>query len=193
MSKKVFVSHSHPDKPLVDALATLIKNIFGSSVSLSISSEKAGKEGVEAGEDWKKWIHERITECDIMLVVMTPYFVKRPWGMTEVGFAKGKDKAIVPVLFGLSSSEIPGALQDLQAIQGDDKQDIRRVLNKFSSSLELHQGFKDIEDDLKDYLKSVEKALAQYPKNSTQDELMAMAIGPLGLLIKQGMKFLNKQ
>jgi hypothetical protein len=193
MPKKIFVSHSHPDKPLVDALAKLIKSIFENSVSLSISSEKTGKEGVEAGEDWKKWIREKITECDIMLVVMTPYSVQRPWVMTEVGFAQGKDKVIIPILFGLGGSSIPGALQDLQAIQGDDKQDVLRVLKKFRSTLELQHDVGFIDDDVKEYLKSIQKALAKYPKNFTQDELIAMAIGPLGLVIKQGMKFLKKQ
>ena len=50
MPKKIFVSHSHPDKPLVDALKKLIESIFKNSVLLSISSEKAEEEGVEAGE-----------------------------------------------------------------------------------------------------------------------------------------------
>ena len=193
MSKKVFVSHSEPDKPLVDALAKLIKDIFGSLVSLSISSEKTGEEGLEAGETWKEWIHQRITEADIVLVVMTPYSIKRPWVMTEIGFAQGKGKTIVPVLFGLGGNEIPGSLQDLQAIQGDDKRDVLRVLKKFSSALELQQDFKYIDDYLNDYLKGIKKALAQYPKSFTKDELIAMAIGPLGLAIKQGIKIIKKK
>lgn len=193
MPKKIFVSHSHPDKPLVDALKKLIESIFKNSVLLSISSEKAEEEGVEAGEEWKKWIHEKITECDIMLVVMTPYSVQRPWVMKEVGFAQGKDKVIVPLLFGLGGNAIPPPLQDLQAVQGDEKQDVLRVLKKFRSTLELQHDVGFIDDPVKEYLKSIKKALTKYPKSFTQDELVAMAIGPLGLVIKQGMKLLKKR
>ena len=193
MPKKIFVSHSHPDKPLVDALKKLIESIFKNSVLLSISSEKAEEEGVEAGEEWKKWIHEKITECDIMLVVMTPYSVQRPWVIKEVGFAQGKDKVIVPLLFGLGGNAIPPPLQDLQAVQGDEKQDVLRVLKKFRSTLELQHDVGFIDDPVKEYLKSIKKALTKYPKSFTQDELVAMAIGPLGLVIKQGMKLLKKR
>jgi hypothetical protein len=193
MPKKIFVSHSHPDKPLVDALKKLIESIFKNSVLLSISSEKAEEEGVEAGEEWKKWIHEKITECDIMLVVMTPYSVQRPWVMIEVGFAQGKDKVIVPILFGLGGNAIPPPLQDLQAVQGDEKQDVLRVLKKFRSTLELQHDVGFIDDPVKEYLKSIKKALAKYPKSFTQDELVTMATGPLGLVIKQGMKLLKKR
>ena len=128
-----------------------------------------------------------------MLVVMTPYSVQRPWVMIEVGFAQGKDKVIVPILFGLGGNAIPPPLQDLQAVQGDEKQDVLRVLKKFRSTLELQHDVGFIDDPVKEYLKSIKKALAKYPKSFTQDELVTMATGPLGLVIKQGMKLLKKR
>lgn len=192
MSKQIFISHSEPDKPLIDALKKLIRNVFDNSVSLHISSEK-GKEGVGAGEEWKIWISEKVTESDIVLVVMTPCSVERHWVMTEIGFAQGRDKPIVTMLFGLEKSEIPGSLQDLQAKKGDEKDDVLAVLTKIDSTLKIGQGFRSIDNDINDYLNSVKKIVNQYPKKFTKDELMAMALGPLGLAIKQGMKMIKKK
>ena len=51
----IFISHTHGDQPLSDALAALIDGLFGNQVQVSYSSKKELEGGIAPGEDWFGW------------------------------------------------------------------------------------------------------------------------------------------
>ena len=53
---KVFISHTTSDKPLVDALRTLITGTFVEPVEVAYSSASVSEGGISAGQDWLEWI-----------------------------------------------------------------------------------------------------------------------------------------
>src|SRR5262249_51915704 len=121
---KVFVSHSTSDKPLVDALSTLIRDTFVETVEVLYSSASVSSGGISAGEDWLEWIRTQVQQSIMTIVVLTPLSKTRPWLMWEagavsgVGLARGASTPVVPLLFGLRGDDVPSPLRARQTKSG---------------------------------------------------------------------------
>lgn len=46
---RLFISHSHQDKPLAGALQTLLAEMFGDAIAIDYSSDDAPARGIRAG------------------------------------------------------------------------------------------------------------------------------------------------
>jgi len=131
---KVFVSHSSSDKPLVDALRTLICSVFVDTVEVSYSSASVSAGGISAGQDWLEWIRTQVQDSMMTIVVVTPLSKMRPWLMWEagavsgVGFARRATLPVVPLLFSLRSEELPSPLVARQTKLGAVEADMRDLL-----------------------------------------------------------------
>lgn len=183
---QIFVSHSHRDRPLVDLLKNLIEDVSENSITLAISSDISGLDGFELGEYWKDWREEQIKKSNAMIVVITPYSIECSWLMMEIGFAKANSKTIIPILF---KTQVPSALNNSQAVQGDNKSGIQLVLKQlgdFNITTTQYNNY------VSEYLQNVKELLKKYPKEFTQDELIAIIVGPLGLALKKGLDFLRQ-
>ena len=76
---RLFMSHSANDKPLVDALQNLLRDVFAEPVEIASSSASVADGGVGAGEDWLDWIDKQVQRSDMTIVVLTPTSRRRPW------------------------------------------------------------------------------------------------------------------
>lgn len=132
---KIFVSHTHEDKNLVQQLKETIyeryENSLDNSIKLHISSDK--KNGAKPGKNWKLWINEKISNCDLMFVIITSNTKNSLWIEYEIKLAQGKKKHIVPILIN-NECKIPEILLDIQAIK-DLKNNTDNITTEISTSI----------------------------------------------------------
>jgi tetratricopeptide (TPR) repeat protein len=87
MSKpKLFISHSHSDWRLAERLQGLIESISGQGIDVSRSSEKGA---IKSGENWRDWIDDKVLQCDVAVVVLTPGSFRGRWVLWEAGAVAG--------------------------------------------------------------------------------------------------------
>ena len=63
----IFISHTHNDQPIADALAKLVAEIFGERVLVNYSSKKEREGGITPGENWFRWIVDQVRDADVAL------------------------------------------------------------------------------------------------------------------------------
>jgi tetratricopeptide (TPR) repeat protein len=130
---KVFVSHAHADAALAAALKTLITTVFD-DVDVDYSSDESAGGGIEIGANWLEWINEKVSSCELAVVVVTPESLARPWLMWESGavagmaLASGQRRQIAPLLFRVNRDSVAGPLAHLQAEPGETEEGIHRLI-----------------------------------------------------------------
>ena len=142
MALAIFLSHSHRDQAIAEALAVLIRDLFGPTVSVAYSSDQKAGGGIPPGAQWLPWILEHITAANRTFALLTPNSMRRPWVLWESGAAAGvalaqKEIPVVPITFGLKDDDIPGPFSSAQIIRGDAKESdgITRLLQALNTDL----------------------------------------------------------
>ena len=133
----IFISHSHGDQPIADALAGLVNDLFGNKVTVHYSSKKELDGGIPPGEDWFRWIVEQVRQTDIAFVLLTPASIQKPWVIWEAGavagaaYATTAEKArVLPLAFGVKASDIPSPFARIELIMGTDEPDILKLTDE---------------------------------------------------------------
>ena len=85
----IFVSHTHSDQALADAIATLIDALFDHRVPVNYSSKKELDGSIAPGEDWFRWIVDQVREADAAFILLTPASIQKPWVIWESGAVAG--------------------------------------------------------------------------------------------------------
>lgn len=184
---KIFLSHSHRDKRVADALSALLHGVFTPEfVTVSYSSDRTAGAGIEAGEDWLPWIMREVASSSVCIVMLTPESLSKPWLMWEAGavggvaIAKGLGAEdgggagqparvttpVVPLLYRISNDQVPGPLRSKQAEFGDSGDGILRVLEMVHARVNgLSKWFFDlaVKPALPLYLEAVKEALRARP------------------------------
>jgi tetratricopeptide (TPR) repeat protein len=125
----IFISHTHGDQAIADALKKLVEDLFEKRVAVNYSSRKELEGGIEPGDDWFLWIVKQVREADLALILLTPSSIQKPWVVWEAGavagasFAKSPDSSVrvLPLVFGLRSDEVPTPFARTQLIAGTDE------------------------------------------------------------------------
>jgi hypothetical protein len=138
---RLFVSHSHRDKALADALQVLLAGVFGNAIEIDYSSDDAPGGGIRAGGTWLEWIKAAVRRTDVCIVILTEDSAGAPWVTWEtgavtgvaVGSEKPSDRAapsirVVPLIFGIDVDRVPAPLQQQQAVSGESRTGVRKLL-----------------------------------------------------------------
>lgn len=125
----VFISHAHVDRGIAEGLKALFDAITSHSVAVWYSSDTRPGRGLEPG-DWRRQIWERIADAKAILVLLSPQSNERPWLVWESGFAEGKDKKVMPVLFWLKSERVHSVFRDRQTYRGDRAEQVSQLCGK---------------------------------------------------------------
>lgn len=108
---KVFVSHAHADKELVEEFRD---DILGTGCGLNaadvfVSSIPAS--GVPSGEDLLSFVRERVEATDLVIAIVTPTYQTRPVCLAEMGAAWGVSGKLFPALApGVDRESLEGVL-----------------------------------------------------------------------------------
>jgi tetratricopeptide (TPR) repeat protein len=173
---RIFISHAHADAALVSAFKELLERIFGrTTVAIDYSSDESPGGGIQAGTPWLEWILDKVRTADIVVVVLTPESLNRPWLMWESGAATGialasqRSEAVMPLLFRVNREDVTSPLSHLQAVQGDTDKGVERAVQAVWTRLRTRPGEEQLEMLLQvakaQYLERLEEALRDRPQS----------------------------
>jgi len=98
MKHKVFISHSATDTWIAQQIARYIEEL-GASTFLDEAD-------VEYGDDFEDCILEAVRTSQELLVLLTPWSLKRPYIWLEIGAIWGLGRRVVGILHGITPNEL---------------------------------------------------------------------------------------
>ena len=146
MKKQIFISFTHADKEIAQAIKDALHALLPYQVEVIFSPSKELDSGIRLGEDWIDWIGERVRTCDFVLALITPTSVSKPWILWELGAVYGATASnaeaegkIRPLLYRVGEDYIPSLLRDnkIQAKRGDDRS---AAITLFTDIVEGYRG-----------------------------------------------------
>ena len=185
MTQEIFISLTHQDTGIAEALQKAINTMLGEAVKVRYSTSKDRDGGPLHGDDWFRWIVERVKECDFAVILITPSSLHKPWILWEAGAVYGAATAsgnggarkVRPLIFKMSNEEVPSPIRESQSQfrRGDDRDDIGSVfediLNQYQDSVEadrLIRAAKELDKTIDTYIDQVHAALLRSPALPTQ-------------------------
>lgn len=116
MAADVFVSFANDEKDVALAVKELLCRSLG-DVNVFVSADYSQ---IVAGERWLERIGNELRAAKVVLLVLSPLSVKRPWVNFEAGAAWLKGASVIPLCFGgLTVRTLPKPYGDFQGIQLD--------------------------------------------------------------------------
>jgi tetratricopeptide (TPR) repeat protein len=180
---EIFISHTHADEQIAHVLSDVVEGVFGDLLITSYSTKKDLDGGIKPGEDWFRWIVERVHAANIAVILLTPASIQKPWVLWEAGAVYGagissEDKnprKVRPLVFKLSGNQVPSPFASIQGVHGDQRSGIERFLNDliddFTPLMEKDQlvrAEKMLGPSIEIYLNKVKKALLDAPLLPTE-------------------------
>ncbi len=108
----IFISHAHADQEIADVIRKKLRRFFANGVPIFLSPNT-----IAAGKSWLPEI-EKALKCRVLLVLLTPNSLSRPWLWFEVGACwdahRGDRTTILPVTVGLNAEDVPAPLDQIQ-------------------------------------------------------------------------------
>lgn len=133
---EVFISHTHADAEIAHALSDVIEGVFGDQLITSYSTKKELDGSIKPGEDWFRWVVERVRAASIAVILLTPSSIQKPWVLWEAGAVYGagissnnaNPRKVRPLIFKLSGNQVPSPLAGIQVVNGDERSGIEHFL-----------------------------------------------------------------
>lgn len=138
MKKVIFLSHNAKDKELAEVISDILSQISIRQVKVWFSSDGKVDGGLNAGDNWYDEIHNKVDESDVLIALVTPNSIDRPWLYYEAGVAIGLNKKVVPICVGFSAGDIKSPLREKQAYQLTDKNAFISFLGKVLTLFDFH-------------------------------------------------------
>jgi len=85
----VFISHDSRDAELAEAFSKLLKRASAGALKSFRSSDRAGTEGIQYGDEWYNRLMEKLNDASDVVCLFTKRSLNRPWILFEAGVAKG--------------------------------------------------------------------------------------------------------
>ncbi len=109
----VFISFIHEEQAVATAVQRLLQASLGAE-GVFLSSDEWQ---IFAGEQWLERIKEELAKSRIVVLMLSPRSVQRPWVNFEAGAAWLTGKVIIPACFGgLSKGDLPKPYSNITAL-----------------------------------------------------------------------------
>lgn len=169
----IFISHTHSDRLLADAVAQLVEDLFGNRVVVRYSTQKEIDRGITPGADWYRWIVDQVETAQVAFILITPSSIQKPWVIWEAGavagaaFASKKEgDPVIPLIYGVRTTELPDFFARFQTVTATDEADVIKLTDL------LQQLFGDASgvsaSAMRKFVEAQEKAIARYLVTVTQ-------------------------
>lgn len=140
---KVFISHASEETQLAAGWKSLLSTI-SPGISGWFSSDRSTVGGIGVGK-WREQIGIHLESADVVMTLITPESLDRPWLYFESAFALGMDavsdgnRIVIPVVYNMDKAKVPSALLDLQCYRGDDLAQVSDLCKRLVFiNLDLH-------------------------------------------------------
>src|SRR5271156_7245033 len=94
---ELFMSFIHEEERIAAGVQEFIQRVFEAKVDAFMSSDK---NAIYAGEDWMNRIFDELKKTKVLISMLSPTSVARPWINFEAGAAWMRDTKVIPVCFG---------------------------------------------------------------------------------------------
>ena len=132
---QIFISFVHEEEEIAEVVQRFLQDLMKKQADVFLSSDKWK---IYAGEIWLKRIYNELKEARVVLLMLSPLSVARPWVNFEAGAAWLADKIIIPVCFGgLSKGSLPKPYSSIQAIDLYDRNDQYYLITSVCHHLRL--------------------------------------------------------
>jgi hypothetical protein len=124
--KGIFISHIHEEVKLGAVVKEWLTDAFPGTATAFLSSDK---QDIAAGEKWLDKIANELAGTGVMVSLLSPQSLARPWVNIELGAAWIKGVPIVPLCHsGLAISDLPRLFSDFTSLTLDDDPAVARHL-----------------------------------------------------------------
>jgi tetratricopeptide (TPR) repeat protein len=106
----IFISHSTKDHADTETMTSWLREQGHTSYFIDYDE----KSGIRAGTDWAQVLYQRLRQCQVIVVLVTPNWLESKWCFGEMVMARENGKPIFPIK--LKPCELPGLLSDIQGI-----------------------------------------------------------------------------
>jgi hypothetical protein len=111
----IFMSFIHEESFAAESVHDFIEELFGPSVSIFRSSDE---NAIYAGDDWMARIFTELSGAKVLISMLTPASVSRPWINFEAGAAWMSKIKVIPVCVGgLKVTDLPKPYSSLQGVE----------------------------------------------------------------------------
>lgn len=134
---RIFISHATEDKEIAKILKErLVQTAHPFPISVFVSSDN----GIDCGANPTKAIKNAAVASDVMISLLTPCSILKPWILFEAGCAWGRGITVLPIYFGgLTPSQLPGPIQaNFQAKKAEDPNEISNMLRALGETTGIH-------------------------------------------------------
>jgi hypothetical protein len=90
----IFISHSSLDQQIANDLKTALDQFGFEQVFLDFDKVS----GIDAGENWERRLHEEVSRCHAVILVLTPNWLASKWCFAELTQARALGKVILPIV-----------------------------------------------------------------------------------------------
>jgi hypothetical protein len=141
----VFMSFIHEEESAAKHVHDFIHQILGQTINTFISSDK---NAIYAGEDWMKRILDELKTTKVLVSMLSPDSVNRPWINFEAGAATALQAKVISVCIGgLKINQLPKPYSSLQAVEIDTHEGayylISSIAHHLSSPIPKRPDFSD--------------------------------------------------
>ena len=117
----VFVSHAASDKTFVDAFVDNLLLLGCEVPRQQVFYSSGAANGVPGGADLGAYVRNRVSDDVLVVALITPTFLSRPFCIAELGAAWGRADSLLPLLTPeVSRQELDGVLTGLLVRTVDD-------------------------------------------------------------------------
>lgn len=131
----IFMSFIHEEVNEANFVRSFIHSALSSSIDSFMSSDRSI---IYAGEDWMDRIFKELEETKILVSMLSPVSVSKPWINFEAGAAWMNKKVIIPVCIGgMTVGTLPKPYSSLQAIEVETFQGMHYLVSSLAHHLGL--------------------------------------------------------
>lgn len=109
----VFISFIHEEERVAAAVQELLREKLNNEFRVFLSADRWQ---MRAGELWLDRIRAELTEARVIVSLLSPRSIARPWVNFEAGAAWLGNKPIIPACFGGLEPPLPKPYSDFQAL-----------------------------------------------------------------------------
>jgi hypothetical protein len=104
----IFISYSTED---ATAAEFIYRNLMESGVSTFLAQAS-----LQPGQQWSQQVLETLRQSDTVLLLASRRACASPWVQQEMGYAIGAKKKLIPIIWDMRPSELPGWVASYQAL-----------------------------------------------------------------------------
>jgi len=133
----LFVSHASADKNLIDAFVDLLQTGIGLNHDQVFCTSLEGMD-IPKGKDFIKFIHDKIQEPFLVIMVVTPSYYESTFCLCELGAAWAMSHSSFPIICPpIEYSDLEGVLKNQQAGKIDDPHDLDSLRDRIIEDGEI--------------------------------------------------------